>query len=50
MRNGVTESGVSSKEMERIFQRVREIIDEDQKKHRAQKTALGNSSLNRKGR
>ncbi len=41
---------VISKEIERIFKRVREIIDEDQKKHRAQNTALGNSNLDRKRR
>ncbi len=49
MRNGAAESGVISKEIERIFQRVGEIIDEDQKKHRAENTAMGNSSLNKKG-
>ncbi len=50
MRNGATESGVISKDIERIFLRVGEIVNEDQKKHRAQDTALGNSSLKRNGR
>ena len=36
------------KEIKRIFQRVREIIDENQKKNRAQNAALRNSSLDRK--
>ena len=34
--------------MKRIFQGVGEIVDENQKKHRAQNTALRNSSLDRK--
>ena len=37
----------SSGKIERIFQRVGEIIDENQKKNRAQNTALRNSSLDR---
>ena len=37
-----------NKEMKRIFQRVREIIDENQKKNRAQNTALRNSTMDRK--
>ena len=41
------EGGVISKEIKRIFQIVGEIINENQKKHRAQNTAL-NSSLDRK--
>ena len=35
-------------EIKRIFQRVREIIDENQKKNRAQNDSLRNSSLDRK--
>ena len=38
----------SSAEIKRIFQRVIEIIDENQKKHRAMNMALRNSSLDRK--
>ena len=38
----------SAKEIRRIFQRVGEINDENQKKNRAQNTALRNSSLDRK--
>ena len=38
----------SAKRYRGIFQRVGEIIDEDQKKNRAQNTALRNSSLDRK--
>ena len=38
----------SSAEIKRIFQRVGEIIDENQKRNRTQNTALRNSSLNRK--
>ena len=40
--------GVISKEVRRIFQRGREMIDENQKKSRAQNAALRNSSLARK--
>ena len=40
------ESSLVSKEM-RVFQRVGEIIDENQKKNRAQNTALRNSRLDR---
>ena len=42
------EGGVISKEIKRIFQRVGEIFDENQKKHRVQNAALRNSSLDRK--
>ena len=42
------EGGVISKKIKRIFQRVGEIIDENQKKKRAQNAALRNSSLARK--
>ena len=48
MTDGTAEGGVISKEIKRIFQRVREIIDENQKKNRAQNTTLRNSSLDRK--
>ncbi len=48
MADGTEEGFVISKEIKRIFQRVREIIDENQKKNRAQNTALRNSSLDRK--
>ena len=48
MTDGTTEGGVISKEIWRIFQRVGEIIDENQKKNRAQNAALRNSSLDRK--
>ena len=48
MTDGTAEGGVISKEIKRIFQRVREIIDENQKKNMAQNAALRNSSLNRK--
>ena len=44
----MAEGGVISKEIKRIFQRVGEIIDENQKKNRAQNAALRNSSLDRK--
>ena len=44
----MTEGEITSKEINRIFQRVEEIIDENQKKHRAQNTVLRNSSLDRK--
>ena len=45
---GAAEGGVISKEIERIFQRVGEVIDENQKKNRAQNATLRNSSLDRK--
>ena len=48
MTDGTAEGGVISKEIKRIFQRVREIIDENLKKNCAQNTALRNSSLDRK--
>ena len=48
MTDGTAEGGVISKGIKRIFQRVREIIDENQKKHRVWNTALKNSSLDRK--
>ena len=50
MTDGMAEGGVIRKEIKRIFQRVREIIDENQKMNRAQNTAtaLRNSSLDRK--
>ena len=48
MTDGIAEGGVISKEIMKIFQRVREIIDENQKKNRAQNAALRNSSLDRK--
>ena len=44
MTDDTTEGGVISKEIKRILQRVREIIDENQKKNRAQNAALRNSS------
>ena len=44
MTDDMAEGGVISKEIKRIFQRVREIIDENQKKN----SALRNSSLNMK--
>ena len=47
MTDDMAEGGVISKEKKRIS-RVREIIDENQKKHRAQNTALMNYSLDRK--
>ena len=49
MADGTAEGGVISKEVKKIFQRVGEIVDENQKKNRAQNTALRNSSLDRKG-
>ena len=49
MTYGTAEGGVISKEIKKIFQRVGEIIDEKQKRHRAQNAALRNSSLDRKG-
>ena len=48
MTDGTAEGGVISKEIKRIFPRVREIIDENQKKNRAQNAALRKSSLDRK--
>ena len=48
MTDGMAEGAIISKEIKRIFQRVREIIDENQKKHRAHNIALRNSSLDRK--
>ena len=48
MTDGTTEGGVISKEIKRIFQRVVEIIVENQKKNWAQIAALRNSSLDRK--
>ena len=48
MTDGTAEGGVISKERKRIFQRVGEIIDENQKKNRAQNAALRSSSLDRK--
>ena len=48
MRDGTAEGGVISKEIKRISQRVREIIDGNEKKNRAQNTALRNSSLDGK--
>ena len=50
MRDGTAEGGVISKEMKRIFQRVGEIIDENQKKYRTQNTILKISSFDRKRR
>ena len=50
MRDDTAEGEVISKEIKMIFQRVRKMIDESQKKNRAQNTALRNSSLDRKGR
>ena len=48
MTDGTAEGGVTSKEIMRIFQRVREIVDENQEKNRAQNATLRNSSLVRK--
>ena len=48
MTDGAAKGGVISKEIKRIFQKLREIIDENQKKNRAQNTALRNSRLDRK--
>ena len=48
MTDGTAEGGVISKEIKRIFQKVGEIIDENQKKNRAQNAALRNSNLDRK--
>ena len=47
MTDGTAEGGVISTEIKRIFQRVGEIIDENQKKNRAQNAAFRNSSLDR---
>ena len=44
----LAEVGVISKEIKRVFQRVGEIIDENQNKNRAQNAALRNSNLDRK--
>ena len=48
MTDGTAEGGVINKDIKRIFQRVGEIIDENEKKHRAQNTVLRNYSLARK--
>ena len=48
MTDGTTEGGVIIKEIKRIFQRVGDIIDENQKENRAQNATLRNSSLDRK--
>ena len=48
MTDGTIEGGVISKEIKRTFQRVRDVIDENHKKNRAQNAALRNSSLDRK--
>ena len=48
MIDGTAEGGVISKKIKRIFQRVREVTDENHKKHRAKNTALRNSSMDRK--
>ena len=48
MTDGTAEDGVISKEIKRIFQRVIEITDENQKKNSAQNTAIRNSILDRK--
>ena len=50
MTEGTAEGGFISKEIKRIFQRVGEIIDENQKKNRAQNTAVRISTLDRKRR
>ena len=47
MTDGAAEGGVIRKEIKSIFQRVGEIVDEKQKKNRAQNAALRNSSLDR---
>ena len=44
----MAQGGVISKEIKRIFQRIRETIDENQKKNRAQNTALRSTNLDRK--
>ena len=46
--DGTADGGVISKEMKRIFQRVGDIIDENDKKYWALNAALRNSSLDRK--
>ena len=48
MRDVTAEGEVFSKSIKWIFQRVGEIIDENQKKNKAQNAALSNSSLDRK--
>ena len=48
MTDDTAEGGVISKEIKRIFQRVGEIFDENQKKKRAQNATLRKSSLDRK--
>ena len=48
MTDGTAEGGVISIEIKRIFQRVREIIDEKEKKNKAQNATLRHSSLDRK--
>ena len=48
MTDDAEDGGLIIKQIKRIFQRVREFIDENQKKYRAQNTALRNSSLDRK--
>ena len=48
MTDGTAKGGVISNEIKRIFQRVGEIIDENQKKNMAQNAILRNSSLDRK--
>ena len=40
MTDGTTEGGVINKDMKRIFQRVREIIDENQKKEQGPEHCL----------
>ena len=48
MTDGTAEGGIISNEIKKIFQRVGEIVDENQKKNRAQNATLKNSSLDRK--
>ena len=48
MTDGTAEDRVISKEIKRTFQRVREIIDENQKNNRDQNATMTNSSLDRK--
>ena len=50
MTDGTAEGGVISIGIKKIFQRVGEVIDENQKKNKAQNTTLRNSSLDGKGR
>ena len=45
MSDVMAEGGVISKEIKRIFQSIREIIDKDQESGWAQNTPLGHSSL-----